>query len=93
MKPGSLGSIGRVNGSGLGDDPPIDTPEGRRIRERRMRTITEMEAALTALGGSGDVLQAVQHTVEQDMAPVGVAGLGDLRQGLDRLGRPWGLTK
>ena len=92
-KPGTLGSIGQVNGDGLGDDPAVDSKEGRALRERRLRFIGEMEAALAALGAAGAVLQALRHTVEQDKAPVGVAGLEALRAGLDRLGRLWGLSR
>ena len=85
--------MGTVNGRGDGDDPPVDSREGRALRERRMRIIGEMEAALAALGAAGALLQALRHTVEQDKAPVGVAGLESLRAGLDRLGRLWGLVK
>ena len=52
-KPGTLGSVdivGAVNGYSLGDDPPVDTTEGRALRERRLRYIGEMEAALAVLG-------------------------------------------
>ena len=36
-KPGTLGSVGMINGYGLGDDPPSTAAEGRRLRERRFR--------------------------------------------------------
>ena len=58
-----------------------------------MRYIAEMEATLTALGAAGGVLQALRWTVEQDKAPVGIAGLDSLRAGLDRLARLWGLVR
>ena len=65
-KPGTLGSLGQGNGRSDGDDPPVDSREGRALRERRMRIIGEMEAVLAALGSAGDLVEALRHTVEFD---------------------------
>ena len=86
-RPGTLGTLGLINGYGLGDDPPVDSPEGRRCARGGGGTSARWKPPLPPWAR---LAEALRYTVELDKAPVGVAGLEALRAGLDRLGRTMG---
>ena len=90
-RPGTLGTVGVVNGSGLGDDPAVDTAEGRRLRERRLRSSARWKPPLPPWAPGWP--RRCATSCELDKAPVGVAGLTNLQRGLDVLARLWGLVR
>lgn len=91
---GPVAFLGTVRSRSDGDDPPVDTPEGKRIRGDRMRVIQDMQQAHAVLVGAGLVAEAaVRGTCEENEIPIGTLGLENLQNGLSWLARFWDLTK
>lgn len=76
-----------------GEDPPIGTKEGRRLREKRERAIAEYVGAVAALGHGVDMLAAFRLTMEHERAPIGAVGLSNLGWCLERLARHWRIAQ
>ena len=76
-------------GSAAGDDPPITTREGRRLKEKRERAIAEYDRATAAIGTGVDMLAAFRLTMEHEQAPIGAVGLSNLAWCLERLAQHW----
>ena len=90
---GPIATLGTPSGHGESEDPPIDSKDGRKIKDRRLHIVNEFERALFALGQSVDMLAAFRLTIEDDQAPIGAVGLGNLRYCLSRLARHWGMFR
>lgn len=91
---GPVAFLGTVRSRDEGDDPPVDSPEGKKLRGDRRRVIEDMQNAHAALMGAGRFAEvAVRATCEENEMPVGLFGLNNLRNGLRWLASFWGLTK
>lgn len=91
---GPVAFLGTVRSRADGDDPSVDTSEGKRLRAARMRVIQDMQHAHAALIGAGMLAErAVRGICEENEMPIGALGLENLQNGLSWLARFWDLTK
>lgn len=91
--PGPVAFLGTVRGRDAGDDPHVDSKEGKKLRAERMHTIDEMQEAHAILIGAGMMAEAaVRGTCEANENTTALYGLGNLKRGLNWLAKWWGLT-
>ncbi len=91
---GPIAFLGTVRALDDGEDPPVDSKEGKRILADRRKVIRRMQEAHAVLVGAGMLAEAaVRGVCEANECSSAIYGLDNLVRGLDWLAKHWGLTK
>lgn len=88
---GPIAFLGTVRARDAGDDPPVESEEGKRLLKERRQVMREMQEAHAALIGGGMLAEAaVRRVCEENEIVAG--DFNDLWRGLQWLAQHWGLT-